>query len=75
MYSGPKGYAQYENGDKVFSVQLIFYTKSYSGTLKMNQESTKLSFFTKDRLPVNINPHQAPFIEDWVKQEKTPIIK
>lgn len=75
IYSGPKGYSQYGNGDKVFSVQLIFYTKSYSGILKMNQESSQLSFFAKGQLPKDINPHQAPFIEDWVKQEKTPIIR
>jgi 8-oxo-dGTP pyrophosphatase MutT (NUDIX family) len=75
VYSGPQGYAQYENGDKVFSVQLIFYTKSYNGTLKLNQESSELSFFSKEHLPENLNPHQAPFIEDWVRQEKTPIIK
>lgn len=75
IYSGAKGYAQYDNGDKVFSVQLIFYAKTYSGTITMNHESNELSFFEKGHLPVNINPHQAPFIEDWKRDEKPPIIR
>ncbi|MBW3114361.1 NUDIX domain-containing protein [Bacillus sp. MCCB 382] len=75
IYSGINGFAQYSNGDKVFSIQLVFNVKAYSGTLIMNHESSELSYFEKDDLPKNINPHQAPFIEDWVRKETTPIIR
>jgi ADP-ribose pyrophosphatase YjhB (NUDIX family) len=75
IYSGEKGFAQYGNGDKVFSVQIIFYADEYDGTLQVNHESRELSFFHKAELPGNLNPHQAPFILDWLNGEETPVIK
>lgn len=75
IYSGEKGFAQYGNGDKVFSVQIIFYADEYDGTLQVNHESRELSFFRKVELPGNLNPHQAPFILDWLNGVETPVIK
>ncbi|MGV3135711.1 MULTISPECIES: NUDIX domain-containing protein [Brevibacillus] len=40
IYSGKNGFAQYANGDKVFSVQLIFHVTDYTGTGHLNEEST-----------------------------------
>lgn len=31
IYSGKNGFAEYENGDKVYSVQVIFFTKNSLG--------------------------------------------
>ncbi|WLD93001.1 NUDIX hydrolase [Alkalihalobacillus sp. AL-G] len=75
IYSGDQGYAQYANGDKVFSVQIIFHVEDYEGTVISNNESRELKFLHKLELPKNLNPHQAPFILDWVKNISTPIIK
>ena len=74
LYSGTTGYAQYANGDKVFSVQIIFLATDFIGNIKLG-EGKELLFFHKDDLPGNINPHQAPFITDWVNEVTTPIIK
>lgn len=74
LYSGTAGYAQYANGDKVFSVQMIFLATDFTGDSKLG-EGQELRFFHKTDLPTNINPHQAPFIEDWVNSVTTPIIK
>jgi len=32
-YSGEEGFAEYKNGDQVFSIQMIFKTSSVSGEL------------------------------------------
>jgi 8-oxo-dGTP pyrophosphatase MutT (NUDIX family) len=75
IYSGKAGLTEYPNGDKVFSVQIIFYSDSYTGNLITNHESTELRFTAKHALPAGINPHQAPFILDWKEGLKLPIIK
>ncbi|MGD7043056.1 hypothetical protein [Jeotgalibacillus proteolyticus] len=75
IYSGEKGLAQYENGDKVFSVQLIFHTTHFTGVLQPSDEGRELSFRHKNDIPQEVNPHQSPFIEDWAAGIKTPVIK
>ncbi len=75
IYSGEKGFAEYENGDKVYSVQVIFFTKKFSGHLTQNDESKRVVFIEKHDLPNKFNPHQLPFIKDWVQGAKTPVIK
>jgi ADP-ribose pyrophosphatase YjhB (NUDIX family) len=75
IYSGKKGFAQYGNGDKVFSVQIIFFVEDYEGNLQANNESQEIVFLHKDEIPNNINPHQAPFILDWIQGVNLPVIK
>lgn len=75
LYSGEKALTTYPNGDKVYSIQIIFSAYSYSGYLKKNNESIELTFFSRDELPTNLNPHQAPFIIDWAERRKIPIVK
>ena len=75
VYSGENGFAQYANGDKVFSVQIIFRASDFNGILRANNESKDLYFLHKKDLPKNLNKHQAPFIMDWVNNVKNPVIK
>jgi ADP-ribose pyrophosphatase YjhB (NUDIX family) len=75
IYSGKTGFSQYPNGDKVFSVQIIFYVEQYDGILKSNSESRELRFLYKEEIPKNLNPSQAPFILDWINGVETPVIK
>ena len=75
LYSGKSGFASYPNGDKVYSVQIIFITNTYSGTLTMNDESKELYFIDKNELPTKLNPSQAPFIFDWQHGMVRPILK
>ena len=75
LYSGKKAFATYANGDRVFSTQVIFYTKTYSGTLKTEDvESREHRFFKRNEIPPNLNPKQKYFILDWKNEVKTPII-
>lgn len=76
IYSGREGYAQYSNGDQVYSIQLIFFSTTVTGDLiQESDESHEHRYFDKNNLPNNINPHQKRFIMDWVNGLKTPIIK
>ncbi|MEK3808458.1 NUDIX domain-containing protein [Bacillus sp. FSL H8-0547] len=75
IYSGKKGFAEYENGDRVYSVQVIFVTKKFSGQIKQNEESKRVVFLEKHNLPNKFNPHQLPFIKDWIQGAKAPVIK
>ncbi|SDJ16018.1 NUDIX hydrolase [Salimicrobium halophilum] len=75
VYSGTKGFAEYENGDKVFSVQIIFKVTDFRGTVEKNKESHELCFLHKEAIPQKLNPHQAPFIHDWMNDTPGPIIK
>jgi len=75
IYSGSNGFATYANGDKVFSVQIIFLVTDYKGLLKKNNESTELLFLSKRDFPSKINSHQKPFIMDWVDDAITPVVK
>ena len=76
VYSGSEGLASYANGDRVFSIQLIFKTSEVSGKLiQASEEARAHAYFNRDELPDNINSHQRRFIMDWVNQVQTPIIK
>lgn len=76
VYSGNEGYAEYANGDKVFSVQLIFKTSVATGDLiQISTESRAHAYFDRNDLPSNLNSHQKRFIMDWVNQVETPIVK
>lgn len=75
LYSGEEGFSEYTNGDKVFSVQIIFYSSSFSGKLIHNtEESHEHRFFSRNNLP-HLNPHQERFIQDWVNDVTLPVIK
>ncbi|KKI92964.1 NUDIX hydrolase [Bacillus sp. SA1-12] len=76
IYSGEQCFVQYPNGDKVFSVQVIFISKQYKGKLKqVDIESSEHRFFGKADFPVHINPRQKAFIHDWAEGKELPIIK
>lgn len=76
VYSGVEGFAEYANGDQVFSIQMIFKSSRVSGELiQQNEESKAHVYFDKDNLPSNLNSHQQRFIMDWVNQVPTPVIK
>lgn len=75
LYSGEKGYASYENGDRVYSVQVIFHSTDFSGELlQSGEESHEHRFFSRHELPA-LNSHQERFIMDWVNQAQAPIVK
>ncbi|MFS0780216.1 NUDIX hydrolase [Bacillus sp. 1P06AnD] len=76
LYSGDNCFATYPNGDKVYSVQIIFMSSSYTGNLKQDDtETIGHQFFHRDHLPSGINPCQQTFIQDWAAFSPVPVIK
>lgn len=53
--SGEKCYIDFPNGDKAYFITIGYFTKSFSGVLKIDDLETKeLKFFSYDELPDNI---------------------
>ncbi len=75
IYSGNNGFATYANGDKVFSIQIIFHVTKFEGSIQKNAESKELRFLSKEKIPDKISLHQKSFIMDWFDEVKIPVIK
>jgi 8-oxo-dGTP pyrophosphatase MutT (NUDIX family) len=76
IYSGASCYAEYPNGDKTYSVQIIFHSKHFEGNLKQEgAESFEHRYYSKGTLPNPLNPRQKQFILDWEQGVQLPVIK
>lgn len=76
LYSGDSCFVTYPNGDEVYSVQVIFQSDTYTGTLKqVGEESKEHRFFNRSELPQNLNPRQSAFIQDWVREIQRPLVR
>ncbi|MBS4203633.1 NUDIX hydrolase [Lederbergia citrea] len=65
VFSGPRYYFKYPNGDETYSVINLFRAKNVSGTLEMNDgESFNLKYFNKDNLPDKIEKRANELIEN-----------
>lgn len=64
VFSGPRFYFRYPNGDETYSVINLFRAIDVSGKLKMNDgESIELQYFSKDNLPANIEKRAKALLE------------
>lgn len=55
--SGENCYMEFPNGDKAYFITVGYYTRSYGGSLKVdNLETKELKFFKLNELPANL-PH------------------
>ncbi|WP_233569808.1 NUDIX hydrolase [Falsibacillus albus] len=76
IYSGDSCFVQYPNGDKMYSVQIIFHAKEYTGSLQQEgSEAREHKFFRPTELPDNLNPRQRSFIVQWAEGKATPVIE
>jgi 8-oxo-dGTP pyrophosphatase MutT (NUDIX family) len=78
IYSGVNYNATYPNGDQTQSVLMVFYTDIFSGSIKSDQESLNLKFFSSEYFPKNLNPHHSEYLGDYIKflkeQNAVPIV-
>ena len=64
VYSGPRFYFQYPNGDETYSVIHLFRAVNAEGQLALNDgESLGLQFFGKDELPEKIEKRAKELLE------------
>ena len=72
IYSGKDSIVEYPNKDVCFGALVIFRTNKYSGELFAgSDESEELRFFSRDRLPRNLNRLNGIWITQWQKGQKT----
>lgn len=68
IFSGNDQYYKYPNGDEVYNVDIVFWTKQYAGQLvTSNNESKDCRFFDLWELPAKISPPVIPVV-DRLKQ-------
>ncbi|QTD39674.1 NUDIX hydrolase [Sporosarcina sp. Te-1] len=66
LYSGDACFVTYPNGDEMYSVQVIFISSDFTDNIiQSGSESQSHHFFNKEELPLNLNPRQRQFIEEW----------
>jgi len=74
--SGKDFFAEYPNGDKIYSPNIIFISEDFTGDLKSDiVETFEHRFFKKDKIPENIVELQKHWILDWVRGEQPVIVK
>lgn len=65
VFSGKELHYIYPNGDEVYIVDTVFTSSSYSGDLKINEESRELKFFEIKNIPKNISPPVKPIVKEF----------
>ena len=76
LYSGADREIHYPNGDVVYSLSVIFITRSFTGEISdSDSEVLEHRFFDKDRIPKELFYPDARPILDWAKGEKEIAVK
>ena len=76
LYSGADREIHYPNGDVVYSLSVIFITRSFTGEISdSDSEVLEHRFFDKDSIPKEIFFPDARPILDWAKGEKEIAVK
>jgi len=76
LYSGADREIHYPNGDVVYSLSVIFITKSFTGEISdSDSEVIEHRFFDKDSIPKELFYPDARPILDWAKGEKEIAVK
>ena len=76
LYSGADREIHYPNGDVVYSLSVIFITRSFTGEISdSDSEVLEHRFFDKDSIPKELFYPDARPILDWAKGEKEIAVK
>jgi ADP-ribose pyrophosphatase YjhB (NUDIX family) len=68
IFSGPKFYYRYPNGDEVYIVSVVYLSKHFSGILRIDPaEHSEAIFFDLQSLPTRLSPPIIPVIEKLVQ--------
>ncbi len=65
VYSGKEQFYQYPNGDQVYGVCVVYWTREFHGRLKgEGEEVLEHKYYRIDHLPEAINPLDRPILEE-----------
>ncbi|MGE7694197.1 NUDIX hydrolase [Lysinibacillus sp. NPDC094177] len=71
VFSGSEYYFKVPNGDELYSVTAVYYTKDISGEMKIDySESEKMQYFSINNLPNELSDEYRGFIEQYIDCEK-----
>ncbi|MRH43277.1 NUDIX domain-containing protein [Aquibacillus halophilus] len=66
VFSGSEYYLKVANGDELYSVTAVYYTKDVSGDMKIDySESKKMQYFPTSNLPHGLTDEYRGFIEQY----------
>lgn len=68
VFSGSEHYFKVENGDELYSVTAVYYTRDVSGDLAVDySESEKMQYFSINHLPAGLTDEYRGFIEQFIE--------
>lgn len=71
VFSGSEYYLKVSNGDELFSVTAVYYSKDVSGDIKIDyRESVNMQYFPTSDLPNELTDEYRGFIEQYLVCEK-----
>ncbi|QZY56725.1 NUDIX hydrolase [Crassaminicella profunda] len=71
VLSGPLYYHEYPNGDKVYSVTVLYTANKIVGKIEVdNKEIATVKFFSPNKLPSNITKTTKMILESYIYKEK-----
>lgn len=76
IYTGKDRFITYPNGDICYVTSIVFKTKVYEGKI-INQESEVVEhrFFNRKNIPNEINAFDKVYINDWLKNNETIVVR
>ena len=71
VFSGPKLFYRYPNGDEVHNVTIVYSANFNSGSVRLNSEHTDWGWFVLGEIPEDISPPIRPVIETFLASTAT----
>ena len=71
VFSGSEYYLKVPNGDELYSVIAVYYTRDVSGEMKIDySESEKMQYFSINNLPNELTDEYRGFLKQYIDCEK-----
>ncbi|SHT57084.1 Putative MutT/NUDIX-family protein [Mycobacteroides abscessus subsp. abscessus] len=71
VFSGSDYYLKVPNGDELYSVTAVYYTRDVSGEMKIDySESEKVQYFSFNQMPNELTNEYRGFIQQYIDCEK-----
>lgn len=64
-FSGPELYYKYPNGDEVYNITIVYWSRAWCGELMLNDEHNEWKWFAAGDIPENVSPPIKPIIEQF----------
>lgn len=74
VFSGEKLHYIYPNGDEVYVVDVVYFTRVVNTKVTIDEESKDFQFFDIHNLPENISPPVKPIVEEF-KERSASILE